>query len=436
MKENISAELLEFISRSPDSFHAAQNAAEMLLADGYTELIEGEAWKIKLGGKYFVRRNMSALIAFALPKKKPAGFMLAAAHGDSPCFKIKDNPDIISAGSDKLNVEKYGGTIYSTWLDRPLSVSGRIVVRTPDGITTKLVNLDRDLLCIPSLAIHMNRSVNDGYKFTVSRDMLPILGNEDSGGALMRLIADSAKVAQRSILGSDLFVYSRTPGWIWGAKGEYMSSPRLDDLQCAFSLLKGFLGAKIGSAAPVYALFDNEEVGSGTKQGAAATFLKDTLMRVSESLGMSAGEYRATVASSFMLSADNAHAIHPNHTDCADVTNRPTMNGGVVLKFNGDQKYTTDAVSAALLRSVCAKVNVPVQEYYNQSDIAGGSTLGHLSNAQVAVNMADIGIAQLAMHSACETAGTADTDYLISTMKEFFSSSVTDLGMGAYKIGR
>ena len=428
----LTRELLDFIARSPDSWHAAENAAKELAAAGFEELTEGKMWRIAAGGKYFVRRNMSSLIAFKTPKTDFGGFMIAAAHGDSPLFRIKDNAEIEAGGCVKLNVEKYGGAIYSAWFDRPLSVSGRVVVKCGGALETRLIDVGRDLLCIPSLAIHMNRSVNEGYRFRVQEDMLPLLGGEDAKGALARIVAQSAGVRPEDIAASELCVYDREAGRIWGASDEFISSPRLDDLECVFALLRGFLSGESAESCGVFALLDSEEIGSGTKQGAASTFLRDTLRRIFLSLGRTEEDYFAAIASSLMLSADNAHAAHPNHMDASDPTNRPRMNGGVVLKFNGEQKYTTDAISAAMFRELCSRAGVPVQEYYNNSDIPGGSTLGHLSWAQVAVNMADIGLAQLAMHSACETAGARDPEYMAGAMREFYSSHVEDLGGGKY----
>jgi aspartyl aminopeptidase len=424
--------MLDFIARSPDSWHAAANAAGELEKSGFSELTEGKIWKLSAGGKYFVRRNMSSLIAFRIPAADFHGFMIAAAHGDSPAFRIKDNAEIETGECIRLNVEKYGGAIYSTWLDRPLSVSGRIAARNGGALETRLVNIDRDLLCIPSLAIHMDRKANEGVRFRVQEDMLPLIGGADAKGALARLAAESAGVAPEDVVSSELVVYDREAGRIWGAEDEFVSSPRLDDLECVFSLLNGFLAGESRASCSVFALLDSEEIGSGTKQGAASTFLKDILRRVFLALGRTEEEYLAAIASSFMLSADNAHAAHPNHMDAADITNRPRMNGGVVLKFSGEQKYTTDAVSAAMVRTLCARAGVPAQEYYNNSDIAGGTTLGHLSWSQVAVNMADIGLAQLAMHSACETAGARDVQYMSALIKEFYLSRVEDLGKGKY----
>ena len=434
---DLSRELIEFIQKSPSCYHAVENIAGILGGDGFTELREGEKWTLRPGGRYFVRRNLSAILAFKLPAGALRGFQIAASHCDSPTFKIKENMDIVVDGAyTRLNVEKYGGMLCAPWFDRPLSVAGKIVARQGDRLVSKLVNIDRDLLMIPNLAIHMNRDVNDGYKYSVQKDMLPLLGDETAAGTFMDLVAENAGVKKEDILGTDLFLYCRSRGVVWGAHGEYVSSPKLDDLQCTYANLQGFLQGGHPDTASVYAVFDNEEVGSGTKQGAAGTVLLDTLERINEALGRSHEDYLAALASSFMVSADNAHAVHPAHLDAADLTNHPHMNGGVVLKFSANQKYCTDSVSAALFRAICEKAGVPTQVFHNHSDILGGSTLGNLSTAQVSLNMVDIGLAQLAMHSPYETAGAKDTDYLVRAMREFYSTFVEDAGQGSYCLHR
>jgi aspartyl aminopeptidase len=358
-----------------------------------------------------------------------------SSHSDSPVFKIKANAEIeVDKKYIKLNVEKYGGMICAPWLDRPLSAAGRVVVRTADGIETRLINIDRDLMIIPNLAIHMNREVNDGYTFNAQKDMLPLIGDMDAKGGFMKLVAETAGVEPDDILDTDLYLYNRMKGTILGLNGEFISSGRLDDLQCAFASLKGFLAAQPKDSVAVHCVLDNEEVGSGTKQGAASTFLKDVLRRINDSLGRSEEEYLMALASSFMVSADNAHSVHPNQPDKADPTNRPYMNGGIVIKYSANQKYTTDAVSGAIFRTICEKAGVPYQTFTNRSDMLGGSTLGNISNTQVALNTVDIGLPQLAMHSCYETAGCKDTAYLAEAAKVLYSSSVKGSGNGTYKV--
>ena len=361
-----------------------------------------------------------------------------ASHSDSPVFKIKANAEIeVENQYVKLNVEKYGGMICSTWLDRPLSVAGRVIVRTADGIATKLVNVDRDLMIIPNLAIHMNRQVNDGYAFNPQKDMLPLFceaAEKQVKGCFLELIAKEAGVKAEDILDTDLFLYNRMTGSLLGADGEFLASPHLDDLQCAFSSLKGFLAAEPKDSVAVHCVYDNEEVGSGTKQGAESTFLKDVLHRINTGMGRTEEEYLTALASSFMVSADNAHAIHPNQPDKADPTNRPYLNQGIVIKYSANQKYCTDAVSAAVFKTICEKAEVPYQVFLNRSDILGGSTLGNISGTQVALNTVDIGLPQLAMHSSYETAGSRDTAYLIEAARVLFSGSFAGKGDGNYTI--
>ncbi len=428
-------ELFQFIESSPSCYHAVENMRKELSAQGYEQLLEGKAWELKVGGKYYVIRNGSSIVAFRIPKADFTGFQIMASHSDSPCFKIKENPEMEAEGHYvKLNVEKYGGMLCAPWFDRPLSVAGRVVVREGDKIAMKLVNVDRDFVMIPNLAIHMNREVNDGVKYNPQKDMLPLYGDETSKGTFMEQIAQAAGVAKKDILGNDLFLYNRMKGSIWGANQEFISIGKLDDLECAFSSLKGFLAAKDGDSIPVHCVFDNEEVGSSTKQGAGSTFLLDTLVRINECLGRTMSQYRQALASSFMLSADNAHAVHPNYGEKACPTNRPYPNGGVVIKYSGNQKYTSDGVATALFREICQRAGVPVQVYLNRSDVLGGSTLGNISGTQVALNTIDIGLAQLAMHSPYETAGAKDAEYLVQAATEFFGVSVKEDGYGSYTI--
>ncbi len=373
------------------------------------------------GGKYFVRRNGSALIAFRIPAGGVRGFLMTAAHSDSPSFKIKEHAAVPTAGMyTRLNVEKYGGMLCASWMDRPLSVAGRVAVRDGERIVLRLVNVDRDLLLIPHVAIHMDRSANDGKKFDPNVDMLPLFGDASAEKEFDALIAKEVGACPEDVVATDLFLYPRTPGSVWGANGEYLSSPRLDDLQCVFGCAEGFLRAGETKESPVLCVFDNEEVGSGTKQGADSCFLEDVLARIAEGTG---ADLRRCLARSFLVSADNAHAVHPNHPEYADRNDRPEMNKGIVVKYNANQRYTTDAVSAAAFTELCRASGVPTQRFTNRADLAGGSTLGHISTSHVSVDSVDIGLAQLAMHSAYETAGTKDTEYLICAMEAFYRSA-------------
>lgn len=431
----LNRELLAFLDASPTSFHAVANMAAMLDGAGYTRLYEGQSWKLEAGKGYYVTRNDSALIAFLIPRRDFAGFQIMASHSDSPAFKVKANAEMETDRKYvKLNVERYGGMICAPWLDRPLSVAGRVVVRTADGVETKLVCVDRDLLIIPNLAIHMNRRVNEGYEFNAQKDMLPLLGMETARDEFLPLIAREAGVDTEDILDTDLFLYNRMKGTVLGLNQEFIAAPRLDDLQCAFASLKGFLAARPKDSVAVHCVLDNEEVGSGTKQGAASTFLKDVLRRISGAMGQGEEDYLTALASSFLVSADNAHSVHPNQPEKADPTNRPYMNEGIVIKYSANQKYTTDAVSGALFKAICKKAGVPYQTFTNRSDMLGGSTLGNISNTQVALNTVDIGLAQLAMHSPYETAGCRDTEYLVKAACVLFSSSVQSRGDGVYRL--
>ena len=413
--------MLEFIEKSPSSYHAVENVQKALEGAGYVPLLENSKWALSPGGKYYVARNGSSLIAFSIPEMEPAGFHMIASHSDSPCFKIKEEPEMkVEDRYVKLNVEKYGGMILSTWLDRPLSVAGRVVAADGQGNTViKNVDVDQDLFVIPNVAIHMNRDMNKGVEYNVQTDMLPLYGEAGQDGAFQEMIAKAAGMESGDILGSDLFLYNREKGRVFGAKGEFLCAPRLDDLECVYASLQAMLCAVPERYINLMIVFDNEEVGS---TGAASTFLQDTLKRICLAMGGGENDYHRLLADSFMISADNAHAVHPNHPEKADPTNRPYLNGGIVIKYHGSQKYTTDAVSAAVMKEICKRAEVPWQTYANRSDIAGGSTLGNLSAAQVPVRTADIGLPQLAMHSAYETAGARDVEYMIRAMECFYKA--------------
>ena len=414
--------LLDFIEKSPTAFQAVDEMQKRLTENGFEVLSEKEYWKLVPGGKYLVTRNNSALIAFCIPEKESRVFHIMASHSDSPSFKIKENPEIkVDNSYVKLNVEKYGGMLMAPWFDRPLSVAGRVIIRRNGGLKEKLINIKRDLVMIPNLAIHMNREANNGVAYNPQKDLQPLFAAGNTDRTLLEIIAEQTGVKKEDIISHYLFVYNRMPGTIWGADKEFVSSARLDDLQCAFASMEGLLRAQNHESIAVHCVMDNEEVGSGTKQGAASTFLKDTLLRINMGLGRTYEEYLMTLAGSFMVSADNAHALHPNYTDKTDPTNHPVLNKGIVIKFNANQKYCTDAVSAAIFKELCTKAGVPYQTFVNRSDIAGGSTLGNISNTQVPMNTVDIGLPQLAMHSPYETAGVKDTEYLVRAAEELFA---------------
>ena len=415
--------LLTFLDASPSVYHAAENIVTELKKAGYTRLYEEQPWALAPGGKYYLTRGGSAVLAFRVPGGTPTGFMMSASHSDRPTFKVKENGELTGTYT-RLATEKYGGMLIAPWLDRPLSIAGRVLVQTETGVESRLVNIDRDLLLIPNVAIHMNRQANDGYKWNPAVDTLPLLGGKAAAGKLGALLEEQAG---GKILGHDLYLYVRQKASVWGIDGEYICAPALDDLECAWSCTRGFLNAGASDAIPVLCVFDSEEVGSNSVQGAASMLLQSTLERICAALGLQIGQM---LAQSFMVSADNAHAVHPNHPELADAANAPVLGGGVVLKFNASQRYTTDGVSAALWRSVCMKAGVPVQTYCNRADIPGGSTLGHISLTHVSVPTADIGLAQLAMHSACESAAAADAILLEEAMAVYYGSTlvVTEQG--------
>lgn len=416
---DLNHDLLHFIGQSPSIFHAVHHIKTALIYAGFTEIREEDPWHIKQGGKYVVTRNGSALMAFTIPEDDGKAFHVTVAHGDSPTFKIKENPELKDKNYIRLNVEGYGGMMMSSWLDRPLSVAGRLFVKEKDYIIPKLVALDGTFLLIPSVAIHMDRTVNQGKSWSIQTDLLPLYGTAHCETPFMSLVANAAGVDEKQIIAHDLFLYNRTPGILWGAEKEFISSPKLDDLHSAFASFRGFTMGKKEKNISLYALFDNEEVGSGTAQGAGSTFLTNTIHRIAFALGKNYDETEAMIAKSFMISTDNGHAIHPNHSEYADPINAPILNGGVVIKFNAQQRYATNGYTAAIFRNICEKTNVPVQNFTNHSDNPGGSTLGNISTTKIAIPTVDIGLAQLAMHSAYETAGSYDTEYLTKAIAAF-----------------
>ena len=421
--------LLEFIDKSPSCFHAVENLAALLEDAGCTRLFENQPWRLEAGKRYFVLRNGSSLLAFSVPQRF-GGMQIVAAHSDSPTFRVKTGAEITVEGHyKKLNTEGYGGMILSSWFDRPLSLAGRAVVRTDAGVGTVLVNIDRDLLVIPSLAIHMTRGMAD-QKLNPQVDLLPLFGDEKAD--YTALVAAAAGVAPEDLLAGDLFLYPRQKGTVAGAQGEFIVAPRLDDLQCAFSAVTSFLAAENAEKLNVCAVFDNEEVGSRTKQGADSTFLTDTACRIRAALNIGEAEWLEKLPESFMLSADNAHAVHPNYAAKCDETNRCYLNGGIVVKYSANQNYTTDSFSASVFGEICRRTDVPVMVFHNRSDMAGGSTLGNIANAHLSLNTVDIGIPQLAMHACVETAGARDTDYMVRAMTAFYEADIRRTADGAY----
>ncbi len=406
-------QLCRFLDNSPSMYHAVENLRAAFTAAGYALLSEKEDWTLAPGGKYCLTRGSSAFVAFQVPAA-PTGFAVVAAHSDRPCLKVKENA-VLSGAYTRLSVEPYGGLIMSTWLDRPLSMAGRVFVETENGMESRLVNIDRDIALIPNVAIHMNREVNTGYKWNPAADLLPLMGGKDAGEKLDALLTEAAG---GKIVSSDLYLYVREKARVWGIDNEFISAPALDDLACVWAAAEGLLKAEDPQSVPVLCVFDSEEVGSCSPQGADSTLLTDVLARICKALNLNK---RRMYAGSFLLSADNAHAIHPNHPEYADQTNAPVLNGGIVLKFNANLSYTTDGFSAAVVRKFCADANLPVQTYYNRADIKGGSTLGHISAGHLSVPAADIGLPQLAMHSCYETAGVKDAADMAALMQAYFA---------------
>ena len=419
--------LMDFLDNAHSVYHAVALLVRELETAGYARLSEGESWELVPGGKYYLTRNGSALIAFRIPAATPRGFMMSASHGDRPTFKVKENGELTGKYT-RVATERYGGMLIAPWLDRPLSIAGRALVETEEGIQAKLMDIDRDLLLIPNVAIHMNRKANEGYAWNPAVDTLPLLGGKEDAGKLQSLLEETAG---GKILGHDLYLYVRQKASVWGIGEQYLSAAALDDLECAWCCAQGFLTAQPTDMIPVLCVFDSEEVGSGSLQGAASDLLESVLDRICRSLKL---ELAQELSRSFMVSADNAHALHPNHPELADPANAPELGGGIVLKFNANQRYTTDGMSAAVFRKVCRKAGVSVQTYCNRADLPGGSTLGNISLAHVSVPSVDIGLAQLAMHSCYETAAVSDAVSLQQAMQTYYGSRLYPEDDGSVRI--
>ncbi len=425
---------LNFIDNAPSTFHAVDAMIAQLKAKGFERLNENEDWKLVPGGKYYVTRNLSSIMAFSVPKDGFDHFQIVASHSDSPTFKLKPTcENSVCEKFVRLNIEKYGGMVLHTWLDRPLSIAGRVVTREGSRFTTHLVDLDKTIM-IPNVAAHLNRQLNDGFKYNPQVDMQPMYGDITAKGKLMEDVAAAAGVDAEKIVTCDLSLYCSQPGIVWGRDDVYFSCSRIDDLECAYTSLMGFIDAEPVGHVNVCAVFDNEEVGSTSKQGAASTFLTDVLMRTAAAFGMTDAQTRAAIVSSFMVSADNAHSVHPNHPEMYDAQNRTYMNEGVVIKHSPNQKYTSDAVSDAIFSMICERAGVPVQHFSNRSDMVGGSTLGNIANTHASMNTVDIGLPQLAMHSCYETAGCKDVGYMIDALREFYSTNIVTECDGSYSL--
>ena len=428
MDTSINQELVGFIQESPSMFHTVATIRRHLDVAGFTHLPEQDAWHMEPGGHYYTVRNGSSLVAFALGSHLDDDyhFQMTVAHGDSPTYKVKAVPELEGPGEYlRLDVEGYGGMIDSTWLDRPLGVAGRALVREDDQLVSRLVHIEHDVLLIPHVAIHFNRDINTGMAYNRQVDLCPLFSaGKLKRGAFDAMVATELGVEPKQVVARDLFLVNHQEPSVWGWAHEFVSAPKLDDLQCAFASLEAFLAGSNAHDVSVFACLDNEEVGSSTKQGALSTFLRDTLVRVNAALGHGEEDYLRAIARSFLVSCDNAHAVHPNHPEKTDDVNAPRLNGGPVIKESANQKYTTDALSRAVFRTLCERAKVPVQTFANRSDSVGGSTLGNLSNTQVSVHAVDVGLPQLAMHSSYETAGADDTAFAIAALTKFFDTTV------------
>lgn len=427
---NYTTTMLKLLEHSYSAFHVVKNLESLLLDQGYEKLDEKKKWILKPNSKYFVERNQSSLISFRTPLKTNFVFQVTASHTDSPTFKLKPNPILLRGKCMMLDVEPYGGAIYNTWLDRPLSIAGRVIVSNNGKADSYLLAPEEDLCVIPNLAIHMNRTINTDGNYNPAIDMLPIFGKSDEKFDFNKYLLSKLALTRGQVLSHDLFLYSREKPTIVGKDQDMLLSPRLDDLASCYSSLFGYLEAKKNKSIDIYASFDNEEVGSLTKQGANSTFLRDTLHRIIYGLGGSEEDYYLAISRGALLSIDNAHANHPNHPEISDPTTDVSLNGGIVIKYNANQSYTSDSFSASIVKTLCQKNNLTYQEFTNRSDLRGGSTLGNLSNSEVSFTSVDIGLAQLAMHSSNELMGLKDIKDMITLIKAFYSSDYSAVENG------
>ena len=421
-------ELFDYLDCAVSPYHAVYEAAEKLVTHGFTRLEETDEWKLHPGGRYYVTRNQSSIAAFVLPKETPQYYHLSVSHSDSPTFRIKKYRTECKNYAG-VEVEGYGGMIMPSWLDRPLSFAGRAIVRTGDGVCSRLVAVHKDLFVIPNLAIHFNRDINKGYNYNPQIDLQPIYGDE--GNDLAKVAAGEVSCLPEDVLDTDLTLYVRQPAVYVGVNREFFMSPRIDDLACAYTTLCGFLESeKPGRAARFWCMLDNEEVGSGTRQGALGNFLPEILTRVEASFGVSDEKRAGIRGRSLLISADNAHACHPNFPSKSDAEFPVILNKGIVIKYNASQKYTTTGLTAAVFAELCRQNKIPVQRFANRADMPGGSTLGNLLSHQLSIPMLDIGLPQLAMHSAVETAGCRDVELMIHAIRAFYDSSIRQEGDG------
>ena len=428
--KSFAREVIEFIDESPSTYHVVKNCSDILDENGFERIMPREKWEIKKGEKYFFKKSSSTIIAFTVGENFDVkkGFKIFGAHTDSPCFRIKPNPEIVTENIVRLNTEVYGGPILSTWFDRPLSIAGRVIVKGEDPFFPKTVNIkiDEPLLTIPNLAIHQNREVNNGVKIDKQNDILPVISlinkNFEKKGYLERVILEKTGIKKEDIIDFDLYLYATEKGCLLGANEEFMSSPKLDNLASVYTGIIGLVEAEENQdRINIFVAFDNEEIGSATKQGADSNYLLNTLERISLALGFNRSDFLQMLESSYILSADAAHAAHPAHLGKTDPTNRGKINEGISIKISAKQKYTSDGYSIAVIRQLIEGTEIRIQPFVNESNELGGSTIGPISSTHLDIDGVDLGVPMFAMHSVRELCGIFDVFYLKELAKEFFS---------------
>ena len=428
--KSFAREVIEFIDESPSTYHVVKNCSDILDENGFERIMPREKWEIKKGGKYFLKKSSSTIIAFTVGEDFDVknGFKIFGAHTDSPCFRIKPSPEIVTENVVRLNTEVYGGPILSTWFDRPLSIAGRVIVKGENSFfpRTVKIKIDEPLLTIPNLAIHQNREVNNGVKIDKQNDVLPVISlinkNFEREGYLERVILEKTGIKKEDIIDFDLYLYATEKGCLLGANEEFMSSPKIDNLASVYTGLIGLLEAEENQdRINIFVAFDNEEIGSATKQGADSNYLLNTLERISLALGLSRGDFLQMLESSYILSADAAHAAHPAHLGKTDPTNRGRINEGISIKISAKQKYTSDGYSIAVIKQLIEGTEIQIQLFVNESNELGGSTIGPISSTHLDIDGVDLGVPMFAMHSVRELCGIFDVFYLKELAKEFFS---------------
>ena len=428
--KSFAREVIEFIDESPSTYHVVKNCSDILDENGFERIMPREKWEIKKGGKYFFKKSSSTIIAFTVGENFDVkkGFKIFGAHTDSPCFRIKPNPEIVTENIVRLNTEVYGGPILSTWFDRPLSIAGRVIVKGEDPFFPKTVKIkiDEPLLTIPNLAIHQNREVNNGVKIDKQNDVLPVISlinkNFEKEGYLEKIILEKTGIKKEDIIDFDLYLYATEKGCLLGANEEFMSSPKLDNLASVYTGIIGLVEAEENQdRINIFVAFDNEEIGSATKQGADSNYLLNTLERISLALGLDRSDFLQMLESSYILSADAAHAAHPAHLGKTDPTNRGRINEGISIKISAKQKYTSDGYSIAIIKQLIEGTEIRIQPFVNESNELGGSTIGPLSSTHLDIDGVDLGVPMFAMHSVRELCGIFDVFYLKELAKEFFS---------------